>query len=218
MRKEPIIEGEYYHILNRGNNKQLIFKDQRDQIRFLFLILYLQSPVNLRNISRQVDCFAKNGSFKVPKDVVEEIINNRYVELVSFTLMPNHFHLIVRELKEGGISNYMLRILGGYTKYINTKNEISGHLFQGTFKSVHIKDDPQLLYSSAYLHNNVRELKNWNGKEHLYPWSSFQDYVKENRWGELLKTDIILDQFLNKEKYKSFVQNSGAKEQVSKSE
>ncbi|MBU3942436.1 hypothetical protein KKA24_00465, partial [Patescibacteria group bacterium] len=69
-----------------------------------------------------------------------------------------------------------------------------------------------LLYLSAYVHNNVRELKGWNKKEHLYPWSSFQDYVKENRWGELLKIEIILDQFSNKEEYKSFVQKSGAKE------
>ncbi|MBU3942405.1 transposase [Patescibacteria group bacterium] len=214
MRKEPIIEGEYYHILNRGNNKQLIFRDERDRIKFLFSILYFQSPVKLDNISRQVNYFVKNNSFKMPEDVVQEIINKRYVELIAFSLMPNHFHLILHELKEGGISNYMLRILGSYTKYINTKNEISGHLFQGTFKSVHIKDDPQLLYTSAYIHNNVKELRGWNGKEHLCPWSSFQDYVNENRWGELLKTDIILDQFSNKdkEKYKSFVQKSGAKD------
>ena len=75
--------------------------------------------------------------------------------------MPNHFHLILQEVKEGGISQYMQRVLNAYTKYYNKKYEISGHLFQGPYKSVHIKDDPQLLYLSAYIHNNVRELKSW---------------------------------------------------------
>jgi len=126
--------------------------------------------------------------------------------------MPNHFHLIVHELNEGGISNYMKRILGGYTKYFNTKNESSGHVFQGPFKVVHIEDDAQILYLSAYIHNNIKELGSWSRKEELFPYSSSQDYIKENRWGELLKRNIILDQFSDKEKYRLFVKESGAKD------
>jgi len=213
MRKEIIIEGEYYHILNRGNNKQAIFNDKRDMARFLFLIIYLQSPKSFYNLGRQISCFIKNGTFNVSDKEVDEIVENRYVELVSFSLMPNHFHLIVREVRKGGISDYMKRVLGGYTMYYNAKYKTSGHhLFQGPFKDIHIKDDPQLLYLSAYIHNNVRELKNWTKAEYLYPWSSFQDYVNKNRWGELLKIDIIKDQFSNSQEYKLFVQKSGAKE------
>ena len=210
MRKERIIQNEYYHSLNRGNNKRLIFIDERDMARFLFFILYFQSPRSLHNVSNQITYFIKNGNFNVSKNIKKEIISNRYVKLVSFCLMPNHFHLILYELKKGGISDYMKRILGGYTRYFNTKYKTSGHLFQGPFKAIHVKDDPQLLYLSAYIHNNVRELKRWNKKEHLYPWSSYQDYIK-NRWGELLKTDIIMNQFPNKEAYKLFVQKGGAK-------
>ncbi len=212
MRKEKIIQGEYYHVLNRGNNRQCIFKDERDWIRLLFSILYFQSSVNLRNISRQVNYFSQNKIFNVPENTIKEIIENRYVELVAFTLMPNHFHLIVYELSEGGISNYMKKVLGGYTKYFNAKNEASGHLFQGPFRVVHIKDDPQILYLSAYIHRNIREVKNWKGKEHIFSYSSFRDYLGENRWEELLKTDIIKNQFLSVEKYKLFVENSGAKD------
>lgn len=212
MRKEKIIQNEYYHVLNRGNNKQPIFKDKRDWIRLLFLILYFQSPVTLRNISRQVSYFAEHKKFNPPENTIKEIINSRCIELVAFTLMPNHFHLILYELKEGGISNYMKRILGGYTKYFNTKNEVSGHLFQGPFKAVHIKDDPQLIYLSAYIHRNIREVEKWAGKEHFFPYSSFKDYLEENRWGKLLKTDIIRDQFSDTEKYKLFVEKSGAKD------
>ena len=150
--------------------------------------------------------------FDISEKTVDGITESRHVELVGFVLMPNHFHLILHELEEGGISKYMQRVSNAYTKYFNTKYKSSGHLFQGAYKMVHMESDPQILYLSAYVHNNVRELKGWNKKEHLYRWSSYQDFIKENRWGELLKTDIILDQFPNKEKYKTFVQKSGAKE------
>ena len=212
MRKIKIIQGEYYHIFNRGNNKQLIFNDERDWIRLLFLILYLQSPLTFYNITRQTNYFVKHRVFNISGEVIKKIIENRHVELVSFTFMPNHFHLILRELKEGGISHYMQRILNGYTKYFNTKYKTSGHLFQGPFQAVHIKDDNQLLYLSAYIHRNIREIKEWTDKEHLFPWSSYQDYIEKNRWEGLLKKDIISEQFLSNEKYRLFVEESGAKE------
>jgi putative transposase len=212
MRKEKIVQDEYYHILNRGNGKQSIFLEERDTIRFLFSILYFQSPINLFNISRQVNYFTKHQEFKISENVIKEILSNRYVELVAFILMPNHFHLILKEAGENGISKYMQRILNSHTKYFNTKNKISGHLFQGPFKSIHIEDDPQLLYLSAYIHNNIKDLKGWVGKEDAYPWSSFQDYIGKNRWGDLLKTNIIKKQFPDNNRYKSFIENSGAKE------
>ena len=72
--------------------------------------------------------------------------------------MPNHFHLIVKEVKEGGISAYMQRVLNAYTKYYNAKHDTSGHLFQGPFRAIHIADNDQLLYVSAYIHLNCREI------------------------------------------------------------
>jgi len=208
MRKVKISIGEYYHVYNRGNNKQNIFLDSRDWIRFLFLILYLQSPVNFSQIGRSVSSYNKRSVFGIP---TEKIIKNRYVELISFTLMPNHFHLVIREFKENGISQYMQRILNAYTKYFNTKYEKSGHLFQGPFKIVHIEDNEQLLHLSAYIHRNQREIKQWENKEYEFPWSSYGDYVVENRWGELLKQQIIVEQFSTIQEYKKFVDTSGTK-------
>lgn len=212
MRKIKIAPGEHYHIYNRGNNKQPIFSDERDWIRFLFLILCLQSPLLFHNMGRQVTYFVKHRVFNISEKVLKEVIANRYVELVSFTLMLNHFHLILRELKERGISQYMQRVLNAYTKYFNTKYEISGHLFQGPFQAVHIENNSQLLYLSAYIHRNPREIREWMNNEHTYPWSSYQDYVAKNRWDDLLKKEIISKQFSSKEGYKSFVDKSGAKE------
>lgn len=131
--------------------------------------------------------------------------------------MPNHFHLIVKELEEGGIAKYMQRILTAYTKYFNLRHTKSGHLLQGSYKSVFLEDDRQFMHVSAYIHKNPTELKNWKGNEDKYPWSSYQDYILENRWGKLLSRDLILDHFSEKkgnDSYRNFVETSSAKEDL----
>ena len=211
MRKTTIVPGEYYHVFNRGNNKQSIFSDQKDWTRLLFLILYFQSPINFYNIGRQTSHYVKHSVFNISEDIKKEVVKKRYVELTGFALMPNHFHLILHELEEGGISKYMQRLLNAYTKYFNTKYEKIGHLFQGPYRAVHIKDNEQLLYISTYIHRNPREIKDWKNREDSYPWSSYQDYIKENRWGNLLRNDLISSQFSNKKRYHEFVKTSPAK-------
>ena len=218
MRKITFAPGEYYHILNRGNNKQVIFLTDEDRARFLFLILFLQSPKVLTNISIYANHFIKHSVFNISKKIINEIIEHRYVELINFTLMPNHFHLTVYEKKEEGISRYMQRILNAYTKYFNTKYEMVGHLFQGPFKAVHIEDNEQLLYLSSYIHLNPREINEWKNKEDRYPWSSYQDYIKQNRWSDLLRLEIITNQFNNQQEYKHFVKTSSAKQSEEESD
>ena len=212
MRAIPIAVDEYYHVFNRGNNKQTIFLDERDWTRFLFLILYLQSPLVFQNLSRPISYFVENRAFNISSVDLAEIVRDKYVGLISFALMPNHFHLILHESTEGGIARYMQRVLCAYTKYFNTKYQKSGHLFQGPYKAVHVTDNEQLLYLSAYVHRNPRELPDWKNKEQTYPWSSYQDYVKENRWDQLLTQHIILDQFKDKKEYSDFLKSSSAKE------
>mgnify|MGYP001564387829 CR=1 FL=1 len=211
MRNITISTGEYYHIYNRGVNKQNIFTDERDWIRLLFLILYFQSPLTFNNIGRRVSHYVKHRVFNIENDSLEKIYKNITVELTSFVIMPNHFHLLLKESENKGISNYMQRIQNGYAKYFNTKYKKSGHLFQGPFQAVHIESNEQLLHLSAYIHRNPTEIKQWNKKEHLYPWSSYYDYVSKNRWNNLLKRDVILSQFKNSKEYNNFVETSGAK-------
>lgn len=212
MRKFKTAEGEYYHIYLRGNNKQDIFYDARDMARLLFLVTCFQSPIGFDHIYRFVDSIVQSSALAISKKLTKEIIQKRYVELVSFAFMPNHFHLLVGETERGGVSQYMQRILTAYSKYLNIRYEKSGHIFQGPFQIVHITTNEQLLYLSAYIHRNPHELKEWKNRERLYPWSSYQDYIKKNRWGGLLKTDIILDQFKKRKEYQEFVKTSGAKE------
>ncbi len=211
MRKFKTIPGEYYHIYNRGNNKQNIFENKRDWVRFLFLILHFQSPVIFENINYNISNFTEHSMFNISKKTLKKITENRTVELVNFTNMPNHFHMTVKEVEENGISSYMQRIQNSYTKYFNIKNKKSGHLFQGPYNIVHVKNNEQLLHLSAYIHRNPREIKQWKNKEEKYFWSSYQDYINKNRWGELLKPRIILDQFSDKREFKNFVDTSGTK-------
>lgn len=212
MNRDNISVNEYYHIYNRGVGKKIIFKDDRDRTRFLFLILYFQAENNFPQISRIISSYVKHLVFDISSDIKNKLILKRFVELTGFALMPNHFHLVVKEAKEGGMGKYMQRVLNSYTKYFNTRYSVSGHLFEGPYKAVHVEDNEQLLHLSAYIHLNPREISEWSKKEDIFPWSSYQDYIRENRFGEILKTEIITEQFKNNKEYKNFVETSGAKE------
>ena len=209
MRLIRITPGEYYHIFNRAVNKQVIFHDTSDYFRFLFLTLYFQSPIIFQQLGRKVKEFVQSRALDSVEE--DEIIKKRRVELVAFCIMPNHFHLIVKELDEGGIAAYMQRVLTSYSKYYNTKYQKSGHVFQGPYRAVHIADDRQLLHLSAYIHRNPREISKWFKKEDQYIWTSYQAFIDENRWGNLIMPDIVIGQFKDKAEYENFVKTSPAK-------
>ncbi|MDO8492230.1 MAG: transposase [bacterium] len=211
MRNISIAPNEYYHLFNRGVLKQDIFLNDRDRVRFLFALLHFQSNFTLTNPEYYVNNYIEHRVFNISKKTADKILEDRSVELTSFCLMPNHFHLLVLEKNEGGIAKYMQRILNAYTKYFNTKYKKSGHLFQGPYKAVHVESNSQLLHLSAYIHRNPRELAGWKNKEENYQWSSYQDYTKDNRWGDLLAKEIIEGQFDDKNDYKEFLETSPAK-------
>lgn len=212
MPRAIIAPGERYHIYNRGHNKQTLYFDKKDYARMLFYLLYCQSTIPTFNVSQAVSSFSRKDHFSVSEKTVQKIYAHRVVRLECFSLMPNHFHLAVLELQEGGISAYLQKIGIAYTKYFNTRYKRSGYLFQGPFQSVAIEDNEQLLHLSAYIHRNPKELKEWRTREHLYPWSSYQDYVDINRWPELLNIKIISKQFSNPNEYAHFVKTSSTKE------
>jgi len=205
---------EYYHIYNRGMQKQPIFETDADRLRFLFLILTFQGKDPVKNIGREIKESSRNETLHIKEELKKDILKNRIVELVSFCLMPNHFHLQILEKEEGGIVKYMHRVSTAYTMYFNTRYKKSGHLLQGPYKSVWMENDLQLMHTSAYIHKNPKELSVWKEKEHRYPWSSLQDYIGENRFGELLSTNIILERYKDDKEgsYKEFIATSSAKE------
>ena len=206
MRNIRIAPGEYYHVCNRGIGKQIIFHDIRDYNRFLFLILYLQSLQTLKNIQRLMENFVQHSVLHVE----DEIVSKRVVEIIAFCIMPNHFHLLIKEVEEGGISAYMQRVLNAYGKYYNTKYVRTGHVFQGPYRIVHIEDEVQLMHASAYIHRNPREILKWKDRYEEYPWSSFSDIVENNRWRNLIQPSILLGEE-DKFQYRNFVRTSPSK-------
>ncbi|MAG12041.1 MAG: hypothetical protein CMI52_04550, partial [Parcubacteria group bacterium] len=209
MSRKPFTIGNYYHVFNRGNNKQKIFQDDRDNARFLFSILYYGLTHKILPKSENITNYLYNGKFDVELDI--EQLEEKTVNLHGFALMPNHFHLLLREATKNGISKYMQRLQNSYTKYYNARHKTAGHLLQGPYKVVSITNELQLLYLTAYIHRNPAEILDWNGNEHAYPWSSFQDYITKNRWEKILNTKILNSTFQTPQEYLEFVRQSGAK-------
>jgi REP element-mobilizing transposase RayT len=211
MRALPILSDSYYHIYNRGSLKQILFYNQADYARFLFLIMYFQSPVILTQTNRYVRNYLETGAYGVKEKCVQDICEDRFVEVLNFCIMPNHFHLSVRSVTDDGISKYMHRVSSAYAAFFNKKYGRSGHVFQGAYKAKFISSDQQLTYLSAYIHHNPHELTEWKNKSHEYPWSSYQD-CNVNRWGTLLSAEGIVQSFGSYQEYQDYVENSGAKE------
>ncbi|MFA6006180.1 MAG: transposase [Candidatus Paceibacterota bacterium] len=136
---------------------------------------------------------------------------SRCVELLAFALMGNHFHIAVHALKDSGIATYLQRVQNAYTKYFNIKHDRTGHLFQGPYKVVHQPDDERLMMLTAYIHHNPNEVLDSRAEVEAFKWSSYQDYHNNNRWGELLKPEIVLEQFSNPAEYLEFVNDGNVK-------
>jgi putative transposase len=212
MRYENFAPNEHYHVYGRGADAKKIFIDERDKARFIFLITHFQSPIRIYNVNWYTESFLKKGVFSTPEKRIDNIIKRRSVKLTAFALMPNHFHLLVQNLDDGILSVYMHRVLTAYSKYFNAKYKKKGHVFEGPFGAVHVKNNTHLLHLSAYIHKNPKDIKEWENSYDKYPYSSYQDYIGMNRWGNFLSPEIVLKQFKDQIRYRDFVTESTAKE------
>ncbi len=189
-RSIPFVNDEIYHVFNRGVAKMRIYNNTYDYKRFLRAVLYYQLLGPKPKFSR----FMPN-SFKLN--------TTKVIEIICYCFMPNHFHFLLRQVKENGITEFISKLSNSYTKYFNTKNQRVGPIFQGEFKSVHIETNEQLLHVSRYIHLNpiisyvAKDLKN-------FKWSSYTEYIG-NSDSALCSKEIILDQFKSKKDYEDFV-------------
>lgn len=194
-RVDEFAPGEIYHIFNRGVEKRNIFLDNADRLRFLELLTYSIAKENIQSYST-----AKRLRRKIEPTKEGEGL----VDLLCYCLMKNHFHLLVRENVEGGITAYMKRLLIGYSKYFNTKQERSGSLFIHPFKAVLVDSDDQLLHVSRYIHLNpyVAHLSNTVSN---YPWSSYGEYSRKNI--NKICHQTLLKNIMSRKDYKNFVED-----------
>jgi len=138
---------------------------------------------------------------------VKPLRKEKIVEIISYCLNPNHFHFILKQISQDGVSEFMKRLGVGYTGYFNFKNKRSGVLFQGSYKSVHIKNNNQLLYLSAYVNDNHSIHGYESKKGEIWKYSSLPEYLgKANR--DLCSKNILLDQFRSRRDYYDFVKEN----------
>ncbi|MFA6257769.1 MAG: transposase [Candidatus Paceibacterota bacterium] len=186
-RKTPFVEKEHYHIYSRGVEKRKIFLNIKDYNRFVALLYIMNQSISFR-----FDNFLqahKNNLEEIFKEQREKTL----VSILGYCLMPNHFHLILYEHTEGGISKFMGKLLTAYSMYFNTKYERSGPLLTRPFRSQHIENESQYMYIFSYVHLNPLSIidKEWKesiknkkeAKEFLekYQFSSYLDFLENNR-------------------------------------
>lgn len=176
---------EWYHCYNRGVDRRRTFESQTDYRRFVQLLYLCNSKTKIH----RSDLFTHSHQEILSKERGEPL-----VAIAAYTLMSNHFHLLIREIEEDGISAFMQKIGIAYTMYFNIKHERNGNLFVKPFRSRHIDNDEYLKYVAQYIHLNPAELfePEWkNGRvknisslrKYLesYQWSSLPDYYGEIR-------------------------------------
>lgn len=188
----PFVNDHFYHIYNRGVEKRSIFENRRDYGRFLKTLNYYRLAGPKPRFSK----FLINKSFK--PELAEKI-----VEIAAYCLMPNHFHLLIRQLKDGGITEFLSKLSNSYTKYYNTKHTRVGPLLQGEFKAVLIESDEQLMHVSRYIDLNpyvsflVKDLN-------FYEWSSYGDYIGKTTGG-ICNKETVMGFFKSPRDYEKFV-------------
>jgi putative transposase len=148
QRQTTFALGEYYHLYNRGNSKQMIFIDPADYHRFLALLYLANSSevVRIDNLRQK-----KENPFYYP-------VTEPLVAIGAYCLMPNHYHLLVTPLQEDGVSQFMKKLGTGYSMYFNKRYERTGALFEGRFKAKWADSDEYLRYLYSYIYLNPMKL------------------------------------------------------------
>lgn len=193
MARVKFITGEIYHVFNRGVEKRNVFDSNFDYLRFL------ESMKKFNDI-KPIGSIYQNSFIK--NDYVYK--RQPLVSIVAYCLNPNHYHILLKQEIDGGISEFMKRLGGGYTRFFNEKTGRSGSLFQGKFKGVEISTNEQLLHMSAYVNLNFKVHKL---KQVIKKTSSLIEYRNSDISDGICDVDIILEQFsYDRNKYKNFME------------
>lgn len=199
-RKITFQENEYYHIYNRGVDKRVIFQDRSDYLYFFKRLIDL----NQKRSSSRITTMRSRNKHEILSDTQEQL-----VDIVAYNLLPNHFHLILREKTENGIARFMQKIGTSYTRYFNIKHDRTGVLFQGRFKAKAIDGTLSLPVLSAYVNLNHQHHHLTNPSK-IY--SSMFEYLdtpsKKTKICDSYSIQLIRDEI--KTDYQTFAQEQSA--------
>lgn len=231
-RKEQFVNGEIYHIVVRGIDENLIFNDINDHYRGIFSIYEFNNAKQvvirerrkarmkikeeIKKVSQEFQKLTKEAN----RDPSSVDSRDKLVEVLAFCLMPNHLHLLLRQLKEGGIIKFMGKFGTGYGGYFNRKYIRQGHVFQKRFTAVHIENEDQLKVVFVYIHTNPISLIEPKWKElgiknpekviefiENYKWSSYPDYIEKKNFPSVTDREFILKIMGGEQGCKEFVEN-----------
>jgi len=198
-KRPPLINKEIYHIVIRAIEGLKLFRDEKDYFRMIHDLFEF-------NDEAPVDWEYRQQYKKLYENVSRSVGRKRklLVEILAFCLMSNHVHLLVRQIREGGISKFMRKIGAGYGNYYNQKYKRTGHLFQGRYKIVIIKNNEQLKTAFVYIHTNpvaiifpgwkekgIKNLKKAIKFLENYKWSSYLDYLGKKNFPSLTSREFL---------------------------
>ncbi len=208
MGKKPrFIEGQIYHVYNRGVEKRVVFTQAEDYFRMihdLFELNDLDAAINLLY-------FFNPKSMEVEPQYIHTERKPRkiLVKILAFVLMPNHYHLLLEQVRPNGIVKFMQKLGTAYTMYFNQKYERVGSLFQGRFKAVHVSRDDHFIHLPFYIHANPLDLiyggsTSIDSMEYLkkYRWSSFPDYIGIKNFPSVTSREFLLEFFGGEKEYR----------------
>jgi putative transposase len=220
-RKIQFYPGNLYHLFNRGNAKGNIFCNDRDRYRFLQAI-YLSNNKNSVTSFSELERCVKGYTLEDIKEYFEKnkIGFDPFIKIYADCLMPNHYHFLVEEIKDGGIVSFMQRFGNSYAKYFTTKYDRPGSLFQGRFKAVEIETDDQLKYLIAYINvlnpaqlieskikeNGIQDFNKVLNFVEKYNWSTHQEFIGR-RDSIIVDRNGIVKEMFSTESYLEFVKN-----------
>lgn len=209
-KREKIIAGNIYHVLNRGVDKRNIFLNDGDYYRFIHNLFEFndENPINNSN-----HYFNHNSNVSGTRYIKKQ--RKLLVDLLAFCLMPNHYHLLIKPRSDNGLVKFLKRLNQGYSQYFNINYKRSGTLFEGRYKLVPIIEESHFIHIPYYIHLNPLDLvaPEWrqrninNYREAIkflenYRWSSHLDYMGVKNFPSITSRDFLLKIFGGNDKYK----------------
>ena len=216
-RKVVLANDEIYHVVNRGVNYQNIYEHKRDYKRALISIKFYQYDRLPLSLSHFLN-LNKDEQQEIFKSIKKK--SKKMVDIFAYCLMPNHFHLLVKQKIDNGISKYLSNFQNSYTKYFNLSKKRTGHLFQGQFKAVRIEIEEQFIHVARYIHLNPFTSYIVKDFEDLkkYPWSSLPEYLNISNYDICEKKELLAHFDTLKEFKKHIIDQQNYLEEINKIE
>ncbi len=197
-RKDKFIEGEIYHIFNKSISNYGILKDLNNSQRFLDTFEYYNDSL----ITKSFSDFTKGKIFNYRNIIYP--VKNTHFKLLSYCIMPDHYHFLLKIFKSNYFSKFMGRVENSFTRYFNIKFNRKGPLWQNSFKSVEIRSNEQLLHVSRYIHLNPTT-SNLVDRPEDWVRSSYKDFITDKK----LLNNFIKEIDINDiDDYKQFIENN----------